>query len=88
MVTAMELGFPFLRDGMLIATDGVPPLHADESGGASHCEGRGAACSVGLPKGQPSETCGVEMLWHAIDGMLSCSLGASLPRRAARTAVR
>ena len=34
MVTAMELGFPFLRDGMLIATDGVPPLHADESGGA------------------------------------------------------
>ena len=64
MVTAMELGFPFWRDGMLIATDGVPPLHADESGGASHCEGRGAACSVGLPKGQPNETCGVEMLWN------------------------
>ena len=66
MVTAMELGFPFLRDGMLIDTDGVPPLHADESGGASHCEGRGAACSVGLPKGQPNETCGVEMLWNVL----------------------
>ena len=85
----MELGFPLWRDGMLIATDGVPPLHADESGGARlpivevaawlvplGCQKGSPTRPVGLrcccgtcaapgsSKGQPNETCGVEMLWN------------------------